>query len=63
MIILYDIAHSYFSVKTVKVKKLVRIIIYQSSKFSFSPFLLVENVSHEIDEIRLSPSHSARGRQ
>ena len=34
-----------------------RIIIYQSSKFSFSCVLLVESVSHEIDKIRLSPLH------
>ena len=33
------------------------IIIYQSSKFSFSCVSLVESVSREIDEIRLSPSH------
>ena len=32
-------------------------IIYQSSKFSFSFVSLVESVSREIDEIRLSPSH------
>ena len=32
-------------------------IIYQSSKFSFSCVLLVESVSREIDEIRLSPLH------
>ena len=33
------------------------VIIYQSSKFSFSFVSLVESVSREIDEIRLSPSH------
>ena len=33
------------------------IIIYQSSKLSFSCVLLVESVSREIDEIKLSPSH------
>ena len=33
------------------------IIIYQSSKFSFSCVSLVESVSREIDEIRLSRSH------
>ena len=32
-------------------------IIYQSSKFSFSCVSLMESVSREIDEIRLSPSH------
>ena len=32
-------------------------ITYQSSKFSFSCVSLVESVSREIDEIRLSPSH------
>ena len=31
--------------------------MYQSSKFSFSCVSLVESVSREIDEIRLSPSH------
>ena len=36
---------------------LTDVIIYQSSKFSFSCVLLVESVSHEIDEIRLSFSH------
>ena len=33
------------------------IIIYQSSKLSFPCVLLVESVSREIDEIKLSPSH------
>ena len=33
------------------------IIIYQSSKFSYSCVSLVENLSREIDEIKLSPSH------
>ena len=33
------------------------IIIYQSSKLSFSCVSLVESVSPEIDEIKLSPSH------
>ena len=33
------------------------IIIYQSSKFSFSCVSLVESVPREIDEIRLSPLH------
>ena len=32
-------------------------IIYQSSKLSFPCVLLVESVSREIDEIKLSPSH------
>ena len=32
-------------------------IIYQSSKFSFLCVLLVESVSREIEEIKLSPSH------
>ena len=32
-------------------------IIYQLSKLSFSCVLLVESVSREIDEIKLSPSH------
>ena len=32
-------------------------IIYQSSKFSFSCVSLVESLSREIVEIRLSPSH------
>ena len=36
---------------------IINIIIYQSSKFSFSCVSLVESVSREIDEIRLSPSH------
>ena len=35
----------------------IRFIIYQSSKFSFLCVSLVESVSREIDEIRLSPSH------
>ena len=33
------------------------IIIYQSSKFSFSCVSLMESLSREIDEIKLSPSH------
>ena len=33
------------------------IIIYQSSKFSFLSVSLLESVSREIREIRLSPSH------
>ena len=33
------------------------VIIYQSSKFSFSCVSLVESLSREIDEIKLSPSH------
>ena len=33
------------------------ILIYQSSKFSFSCVSLVQSVSREIDEIKLSPSH------
>ena len=37
------------------------IIINQSSKFSFSFVSLVESVSREIDEIRLSPSHEREG--
>ena len=32
-------------------------LIYQSSKFSFSCFSLVESVSREIDEIRMFSSH------
>ena len=32
-------------------------IIYQSSKFSFACVSLVENLSREIDENKLSPSH------
>ena len=40
------------------------LIIYQSSKFSFSCVLLVESVSREIDEIKLSfASVRERGRQ
>ena len=38
-------------------KQLIYVIIYQSSKLSFSCVLLVESVSREIDEIKLSPSH------
>ena len=37
--------------------RILYIIIYQLSKFSFSFVSLVESVSREIDEIRLSPSH------
>ena len=42
--------------------KISIIIIYQWSKYSFSCVLLVESVSREIDEIRLSPLHQ-RARQ
>ena len=38
-------------------EKINYVIIYQSSKLSFSCVLLAESVSREIDEIKLSPSH------
>ena len=40
-----------------QLKLRIFIIIYQSSKFSFSCVLLVESVARKIDENRLSPSH------
>ena len=39
------------------IEYIIRIIIYQLSKFSFSCVSLVESLSREIDEIKLSPSH------
>ena len=40
----------------------ITIIIYQSSKFSFSCVSLVESLTREIVKIKLSPSHQ-RGRE
>ena len=48
---------NYSKFKTKIAYDLNEFIIYQSSKFSFSCVSLVESVSREIDEIRLSPSH------
>ena len=40
---------------------IVNIIIHQLSKFSFSCVSLVENLSREIDEIKLSPTSAGEG--
>ena len=52
-----ELNHYEYHVTLQLTRQITIIILYQSSKLSFSCVLLVESVSREIDEIKLSPSH------